>query len=166
MLPAVLILIMTYVDPDIDVEAFNKIMAKLKKPKITEVTDKASDFLQKKGMRLKDMKYSQGTIQKLIDNGLPLYAYIKNDKSAFTAIAKRTKDRPTEDAKMTKWKSDLKDNTQKKINADSNEAFSSIIIGFNKDTREYLVLSGTYGFIWVLESELKAGLIQLYQLKY
>ncbi|MFI3290360.1 MAG: hypothetical protein R3Y46_00620 [Opitutales bacterium] len=132
---------------------------------IKEIIKTANLSLAKKRMSLKMLSFSSGTIQLLITNGTPLFAMLKWDRKAFEAISERSSSRPSDRTEMNNWKGSLRDKTQKKIEA-TKETFPALVIGYNKETKEYLVQSENYGSVWLVESELKSAISSAYFVKY
>ncbi len=94
-LPRLLAGLIFYIFPDADLDKLYEDMLKYKEPNIKQVVTSIDRYLGAKNAHMREASYSQGNVRLLIEDGLPLFAFLVADETAFNKILERGKNRPS-----------------------------------------------------------------------
>lgn len=163
-LPAPLLILLLYVDWQMDFDRFNKIMVKELDGKrlVTDILKATDKYLSASNMSLKEIKFSPNNARLKLDQGLPLFIslYSTND---YGKIAKRTETRK-DATDVTAWKKSLNKLQVKSFSFDKKKVDFALVLGYNKITGEFLVLLNGKPY-WFTESELKKAIYECHELR-
>ncbi len=163
--PGIILMLLLYVDPNMDFEKFNAIMAKIsggKKVYVSDIMEAADKYLSSNNMSFRSTKFSENNARIKIDSGLPLFLQIR--KCSEISDIKNRNEARAKAANMKEWSKSLRKLTVKKITKDGTLVNFALIIGYNKDTSEFFCLvEGSP--VWMTASEIKLMQTGLYELR-
>lgn len=162
-----------YIDPDTDTEKLNDFVSQslgLKKGEfldgktylVKDMMKGVDRYLASKNMNLRALNFSANNVRNKLDEGLPLYGRIKRSNEVGEIVSRQTKRK--EETKPEEWAKKLRKLENKKIQRKSSLVSAALVMGYNKETNEYLLFSeGKY--FWISENEFKTLFLNLYQLR-
>ena len=162
--PGYLITLLLHLDPSLDLDKLDKFMGRrTSKDGVRYITDMlfaADEYLATNNMRLRAARYSASALRGRLADGIP-YFIILYDGDPYAKIADRTKKRP-KTGNMGAWAKDLRKDAVKSFRKNGTFCNYGIVMGFNKETGEYLVYSDGKE-MWMAEPEIKAMSVSLHE---
>ncbi len=165
----ILTIFLSYIDPEMDFENLNKnlereIGKKKDKVPISKIMSGISKGLARNNMQLQKMGFSEGNVIKKLDEGVPLIAWLTYSDIYEKKLLHRTEKRATV-GNMVDWEKELRSAELRKIV--KGRVFSyALIMGYNKESGEFLVFGLSKKPVWMTQKEVKQVLLEAYQLRY
>lgn len=155
------LMILNYADPSFDLEKFDAYMEKItsskkqgKKSAYRLASEKAFvKYLARKNMDFRPFAFTVNNLRLKLDEGMPVFVKIRNIEE-LTSISERSKERSAE-SKPDEWVKKLNKLECKKPKNMVKSYRGALMLGYNKNTNEYLVLSLSNKKFWISENELK-----------
>ncbi len=153
---------LSYVDKTVDPEKLMQSIdraAKLKKGEqrvlySNEIFDGVVKYMATKNMNFQKVAVSVNNIAQRIDDGIPLFCWLKAHSEYRGEISQRTKERDA-CADIKEWSKNLKKSEIKNFAKGPNRVTKVMIVGYNQTTREYLIQGAADSRIWITEGEFK-----------
>lgn len=157
-----MLVFISYVDNELDFDKLNDSMAKSsgaidKKGNrkssvpIDGLIAGANKYLSSKNMGLQKVGYTANNFRQRLEDGVPILCWLAERKAA----------KSPDD-----WSKALRKLEKKRINARGTMYSQALIMGFNKETDEYLIAGLSEKPIWITERELKNLLLNGFILRY
>ncbi len=167
---------LSYVDKDLDVKELSKMIEKANSKKsaakgmisVDAVFSSIAKYLAPKNMNLQKLSFSEGNIRQRIEDGLPVLCMVYASDE-YKKIVPRSAERSESfsDIQQKKaWNSHLSKNILKIKEFDKQTISSGLLIGFNPDTGEYLVLGLEDEPFWMHAKEIKSVFFGAYSLRF
>lgn len=171
-----MLVFISYVDNELDFGKLNDSMAKSsgaidKKGNrkssvpIDGLIAGANKYLSSKNMGLQKVGYTANNFRQRLEDGVPILCWLAVSdlyEGDFTnRMAERKAAKSPDD-----WSKALRKLEKKKINARGTMYSQALIMGFNKETDEYLIAGLSEKPIWITERELKNLLLNGFILRY
>lgn len=171
-----MLVFISYVDNELDFDKLNDSMAKSsgaidKKGNrkssvpIDGLIAGANKYLSSKNMGLQKVGYTANNFRQRLEDGVPILCWLAVSdlyEGDFTnRMAERKAAKSPDD-----WSKALRKLEKKKINARGTMYSQALIMGFNKETDEYLIAGLSEKPIWITERELKNLLLNGFILRY
>ena len=157
-----MLVFISYVDNELDFDKLNDSMAK---SPIDGLISGANKYLSSKNMGLQKVGYTANNFRQRLEDGVPILCWLAVSdlyEGDFTnRLAERKAAKSPDD-----WSKALRKLEKKRINARGTMYSQALIMGFNKDTDEYLIAGLSKKPIWITERELKNLLLNGYILRY
>ena len=174
-----MLVFISYVDNELDFDKLND--SKASKHFKKETVDKkgnrkssvpidgliagANKYLSSKNMGLQKVGYTANNFRQRLEDGVPILCWLAVSdlyEGDFTnRMAERKAAKSPDD-----WSKALRKLEKKKINARGTMYSQALIMGFNKETDEYLIAGLSEKPIWITERELKNLLLNGFILRY
>ena len=171
-----MLVFISYVDNELDFDKLNDSMAKSsgaidKKGNrkssvpIDGLISGANKYLSSKNMGLQKVGYTANNFRQRLEDGVPILCWLAVSdlyEGDFTnRLAERKAAKSPDD-----WSKALRKLEKKRINARGTMYSQALVMGFNKETDEYLIAGLSEKPIWITERELKNLLLNGYILRY
>ncbi len=167
---------LSYVDKNLDVKKLSEMIDKANSKKsaskglitLDALFSSIAKYLAPKNMNLQKMSFSEGNIRQRLGDGLPILCIVASSDE-YGAIASRNSERDEKfkDASQKKeWSSYVSKNAVKIKDKNKRVLTSAMLIGFNPDTDEYLVLGLNSEIFWMHAKEIKQVFHSAYALRF
>ncbi len=164
-IPAELISLLWQIEPELDFNKLNDTLEKKagKSNKLNVFMDATDSYLSTLGIRLKETKFSEGSVRSKLDEGLPLFLMYKTNPELDTISSRMPARKSASDMKV--WAKEVLKLKVKNFHSQKNMISFALIYGYNKTTGEFLV-EKTGNRFWVLGDEIKSIIHELYEVRF
>ena len=132
---------------------------------LVDIIAGANKLLGRNNMNLREIRVSGTNISSRIDDGIPIFCWLAVNKFYKTDFTDRTKVRAQ--AKNTAdWNKQMRKLEKKNFKEKTSTYIDSIICGYNKATKEYMVIGPAPEPIWLTEKEINELISDAFVLRF
>ena len=132
---------------------------------LVDIIAGANKLLGRNNMNLQEIRVSGTNISSRIDDGIPIFCWLAVNKFYKTDFTDRTKLRAQ--AKNTAdWNKQMRKLEKKNFKEKTSTYIDSIICGYNKATKEYMVIGPAPEPIWLTEKEINELISDAFVLRF
>ena len=132
---------------------------------LVDIIAGANKLLGRNNMNLREIRVSGTNISSRIDDGIPIFCWLAVNKFYKTDFTDRTKLRAQ--AKNTAdWNKQMRKLEKKNFKEKTSTYIDSIICGYNKATKEYMVIGPAPEPIWLTEKEINELISDAFVLRF
>lgn len=132
---------------------------------LVDIITGANKYLGRSNMNLQEIKISGTNVSSRLDDGIPVFCWLAVNKFYKTDFTDRTKLR-AQASNAADWNKQLRKLEKKKFMEKTSTYIDSIICGYNKATKEYMVIGPAPEPIWLTEKEINELISDAFVLRF